>query len=108
MKAKTEQKENKSGAGFVTKYVLVKPHISEKATDLAATGFYVFKVEKTANKKEIKVEVEKKYKVRVTSVRVINIPSKRKRVGKTLGKKKGYKKAIVGVKKGQSIDLMLT
>ncbi len=91
----------------VKKYALKKPHISEKATDLAEKGFYTFKVEKGSNKKEIKKEVEKKYKVEVMGVRVVNIPSKKRRVGRTEGTKKGYKKAIVKVKKGQVIDLTI-
>ncbi len=89
------------------KYILTKPHISEKATSLAEKDFYIFKVGKDANKREIKDEVEKKYKVDVLSINIINIPSKKKRVGRTEGTKKGYKKAIVKVKKGQSIDLTL-
>ncbi len=90
---------------FVQKYVLRKPHISEKATDLSEGGFYVFKVEKDANKREVKEEVEKKYKVNVESVKVINVPSKKRRIGRTEGKTKGYKKAVVKIRKGQSIDL---
>ncbi len=89
------------------KYILTKPHISEKATLLAEKDFYIFKVGKSANKREIKDEVKKKYKVDVLSVNIVNIPSKKKRVGRTEGTKKGYKKAIVKVKKGQSIDLTL-
>lgn len=89
------------------KYILNKPHISEKSTDLAEQGFYTFRVDKAANKREIKEEVEKKYKVKVISVNTVNIPSKKRRVGKTEGTKKGYRKAVVQVKKGQNIDLTL-
>ncbi len=89
-------------------YVLKSPHISEKATLLAESGFYTFKVEKRANKNKVKEEVEKKYKVDVADVKIINIPSKKRRVGKIEGKKSGYKKAVVKVKKGQSIDLTLS
>ncbi len=103
-----KEKSKEKGTGFVPRYVLSKPHISEKATSLAEEGCYVFKVQTTANKKEVKVEVEKKYKVDVEGVRIINIPAKKKRVGRTEGKKKGYKKAVVKLKKGQTIDLMLT
>ncbi len=99
------KKETVTTEDRVERYALKKPHISEKATDLAERGFYTFKVEKGSNKREIKEEVEKKYKVTVTSVRVVNIPSKKRRVGRTEGTKKGYKKAVVKVKKGQVIDL---
>ncbi len=89
------------------RYILSKAHVSEKSTDLAGEGFYTFRTDRLANKREIKEEVERKYKVNVVSVRIINIPSKKRRVGRTEGTKKGYKKAVVKVKKGQSIDLTL-
>ncbi len=103
---KTKNKTN-SIPEATERYVLRRPHISEKATNLAEKGFYVFRVEKIACKKEIKKEIEKRYGVSVLSVRIINIPSKKRRVGRTEGTKKGYKKAIVKVKKGQNIDLTL-
>ncbi len=90
-----------------SKYVLIKPHISEKATDLSNEGFYVFIVKKGANKREVKDEVEKKYKVKVEKVMMINVHPKKKRIGRTEGETKGYKKAIVKLKKGQNIDLAL-
>ncbi len=87
------------------KYALITPHISEKASILAEKGFYVFRIEKRANKTEVKKEVEKKYNVKVEGVRVVMIPSKKRRRGKTEGVRSGYKKAIVKLKKGQTIDL---
>lgn len=108
MEDKKEKKVNKKDSGFISKYVLIKPHISEKATFLAEDGVYVFRVTNNSNKKEIKDEVENKYKVNVRSVGIVRIPSKKKRVGRIEGRKKSYKKAVVRLKKGQSIDLMLT
>ncbi len=105
-KVTKEEKENLN-LNANERYVLVKAHISEKATDLASDNFYVFRVQNNSNKIEVKREVEKKYKVDVESVRMIRIPSKKKRVGRIEGKKKSYKKAIVKVKKGQNIDLTL-
>ncbi len=102
------QKSKQNNSGFEVKYVLSKPHISEKATLLSEKGFYVFKIASGANKREVKEEVEKKYKVEVVSVRTIKIPSKKKRTGKIEGKKRGYRKAVVKLKKGQTIDLMIT
>ncbi len=98
-KNNTEIKENS------TEFALKSPHISEKASLLAESGVYTFKVRKDANKIEIKNEVEKKYKVNVTNVGIIKIPSKKIRVGRRQGTKKEYKKAMVQIKKGQSIDL---
>ncbi len=106
--ASKKEKVKKEVKSFVSKYVLVKPHISEKATELSEKGFYVFKVLKKSNKKEIKHEVENKYKVSVDSVRVINVPRKKTRLGRTEGVKSGYKKAIVKLKKGETIELMIT
>ncbi len=103
-KAKNKKKAD-DGTEAVKRYVLKRPHISEKATDLAEKGFYIFRVEKVASKKEIKKETEKRYGVDVVSVRIINLPSKKRRIGRTEGTRKGYKKAIVKIKKGQTIDL---
>ncbi len=86
------------------RYALKKPHISEKSTDLSAKGFYVFKVEKDSNKCAVKKDVENKYKVNVLSVNIVNIPSKKRRTGRIEGTKRGYKKAIVKIKEGETID----
>ncbi len=90
-----------------SKFVLKKPHISEKSTDLSGEGFYTFQVDKSAGKREVKEEVERRYKVTVVSVKTVNIPPKKRRVGRTEGVKKGYKKAVVKLKEGQNIDLTL-
>ncbi len=87
------------------KIILTKPHISEKSTVIAEDGFYVFKVGKDTNKAEIKEAVEKMYKVNIVSVRVISVPSKKRRVGRIEGIRSGYKKAIVKVKQGERIDI---
>lgn len=86
--------------------VLKQAHVTEKATDLAAKDKYVFKVYPTKNKKEIKKAVEDIYGVSVISVNIINIPAKKRRLGKISGWRGGYKKAIVKIKKGQEIELM--
>ena len=81
------------------------PIITEKATILSEQNKTVFKVHKTANKKTIKKNIEKLFKVNVIKVNIINQKSKLKmRQGKKT-RKNGYKKAIVTLKKGQSIDL---
>ncbi len=84
---------------------LIKPHISEKATEMSEEGFYVFRVKDTANKTEVKRELEEIYKVHIESVRIIKAQSKKKRVGRIEGRRKGYKKAVVKVKKGERIDI---
>jgi large subunit ribosomal protein L23 len=86
--------------------VLKMAHVTEKATALAENNRYVFNVYPTINKTQIKKSVEDIYGVNVVSVNIINIPAKRRRLGKTLGWKSGYKKAIVQLKEGQEIELM--
>ncbi len=89
------------------KNVIKNPHISEKTTHLMQeSNEYVFVVDKNANKIEIAEAVKEIYKVDVEKVRIISIPSKKRRLGLTVGKKKGYKKAIVKVKDGQKIDIL--
>ena len=81
------------------------PVITEKATIMSEQNKTVYKVHPSANKKNIKKNIEKIFKVKVTKINIINIKSKYKlRQGKT-SVKKGYKKAIITLKKGQSIDL---
>ena len=85
---------------------LTSPHVTEKATVLAGKNQYVFKVRPTATKLTVKQAVEGKYGVDVEKVRMITVPSKKKRLGKIMGIKKGYRKAIVKVKEGQSIQIL--
>lgn len=86
--------------------ILKEPHISEKATDLNKENKYVFEVFSKSNKKEIKEAVEAVYNVDVIKVNIINVPKKPKRRGRVEGFKRGYKKAIVQIKKDQKIELL--
>jgi large subunit ribosomal protein L23 len=88
------------------KSVLIFPLITEKATKLAEKNQYVFRVEKKANKNEIKKEIENLYKVKVIDVKIINVPAKERRFGRISGWKKGFKKAIVKIKEGQKIEVL--
>ncbi|XOA42886.1 MAG: 50S ribosomal protein L23 [Candidatus Nealsonbacteria bacterium] len=83
--------------------ILKAPHITEKATDLTKKNQYTFKVFLDSNKTEIKKAVKQLYGVDVLSVKIIKIPKKRRRLGKTSGWTKAYKKAIVKIKEGQKI-----
>ena len=87
---------------------IVSPHITEKATDLAAKNQYVFLVSPHANKRDIKRSVEKMYGVDVRLVRVVNVHSKKMRLGRIQGIKKGYKKAMVKLAEGQKIEILPT
>ena len=81
------------------------PIVTEKATILSEQNKTVFKVHGNANKKTIKKNIEKLFKVNVTKVNIINQKSKLKMKQGRKSVKTGYKKAIITLKKGQSIDL---
>ena len=81
------------------------PIITEKATILSEQNKTVFKVHEKANKKSIKKNIEKLFKVSVVKVNIINQKTKIKLKQGRKSYKSGYKKAIVTLKKGQSIDL---
>ena len=81
------------------------PVITEKATGLSEQNKVIFKVHENATKSSIKKNIEKIFKVKVIKVNTINKKPKRKMVRGRLGIKKGFKKAVITLKKGQSIDL---
>jgi large subunit ribosomal protein L23 len=83
--------------------VLLENLISEKSTLLASQNKYVFKVTKQAGKFQIKEAVEGYYGVQVVSVNTIRINPKKRIQGRTIGWKKGYKKAIVTLRPGDTI-----
>ena len=81
------------------------PIITEKATVLSEQNKTVFKVHNKANKKSIKKNIEKLFKVNVVKINIINQKTKIKMKKGKKSYKNGYKKAIITLKKGQSIDL---
>ena len=84
---------------------ILSPLLTEKSTNLSGENKIVFKVRNSANKKNIKNNIEKILKVNVTKINIIN---KQNRTKFTRGRKvkvSGFKKAIITLKKGQSIDL---
>lgn len=83
--------------------VLVRPVLSEKGTAAAATGRYVFAVSPRANKTEIKKAIQKVYDVTVRDVKIIKLPGKKRRYGRTVGKTSPLKKAVVVLKAGETI-----
>ncbi len=86
--------------------ILKRPVITEKTTILKDNNNVVsFVVDKKTNKLEIKNVVEEIFKVEVDSVRTVNVAGKRKRTGKSVGKRSNWKKAYVALKEGQSIDI---
>tara|TARA_Y100000741_G_scaffold127611_1_gene96185 strand:- start:106 stop:399 length:294 start_codon:yes stop_codon:yes gene_type:complete len=84
---------------------IISPIVTEKSTNISEQNKIIFKVPTKANKKNLKKSIEKIFKVNVMKVNIIN---KKNRVKLTRGRKikiKGYKKAIITLKKGQNIDL---
>ena len=84
---------------------ILSPLLTEKSTNLSEQNKIVFKVPSNANKSNLKKNIEKIFKVNVTKINIIN---KQNRIKITRGKKvrvSGFKKAIITLKKGQSIDL---
>ena len=84
---------------------ILSPIVTEKSTNLSEQNKIVFKVPKSSNKNIIKKNIEKIFKVNVTKVNIVN---KQPRSKVSRGRKvkiKGYKKAIITLKKGQTIDL---
>jgi len=85
--------------------IIRRPIITEKSTALKDEhNQVVFEVHRKANKPEIKKAVEKLFKVTVLNVHTQNRLGKRKRLGRTLGRRKHWKKAIVTLKEGQRVN----
>ena len=85
--------------------ILIEPWITEAATAAAEMNKYIFKVDKYASKVQIKKAVEEVFGVTVKSVRTITIPKKTRMRGNVKGKKTGFKKAVVSLKEGDSINI---
>jgi large subunit ribosomal protein L23 len=85
--------------------VIKEPHITEKGTQQKQLANQIcFEVHKRANKIEIRRAVETLFKVKVVDVKTMNILGKKRRVGKNMGKKPDWKKAIVTLAKGENVD----
>ncbi|AHK79742.1 MULTISPECIES: 50S ribosomal protein L23 [Ectothiorhodospira] len=86
--------------------VIVGPHVSEKGTMLAeAANQHVFKVAVDATRDEVRQAVEKLFEVKVSSVRVLNQQGKRKRLGRSQGRRNHWRKAYVTLEPGYDIEL---
>lgn len=85
--------------------VIKYPYLSEKSSKNYDQGIYVFAVDKRTNKAEVKHVVEFIFKVKVAKVNIIPVRKKPKKVGKFAGFKSAYKKAIVTLQDGYSIQI---
>ena len=84
--------------------IIIAPVITEKSESLKANNVYVFKVKKSANKTQIKNEIEKAFGVKVLNVNTVNAYQKKRRVGRYTGLTAAYKKAYVKLAEGSSIE----
>jgi len=100
----SKQKDRKKKSLLAAK-ILIKPLVTEKITALGAQGKYGFEVCRPANKIEIAKAVENAYGVRPIKVSVSNVSGKKVRYGRTSGKTKSWKKAVVTLKKGEKLEI---
>lgn len=103
-KVKTEVEPVKISKGF-DHSVLLAHHLTEKTAGAGANRKYVFKVSSSSNKAGIKNAVEGRFGVRVKSVSIVNMPGKERKRGRQIGFKPGFKKALVALESGQSIEI---
>jgi len=86
--------------------ILKNPVVTEKSMVMVEANQYVFDIDKTATKTEVKDAIEKIFKVNVLSVQVNNRKGKVKRFRGVLGKRNDKKRAIVRLKEGQKLDVL--
>ena len=84
--------------------ILLRPYITEKTNAMMADNKYTFIVPLTANKIEIRQAVEQIFKVKVLDVNTLRVMGKTKRMGKNIGKRPDFKKAIVKLAAGERIE----
>ncbi|MEN6465357.1 MAG: 50S ribosomal protein L23 [Syntrophaceae bacterium] len=86
--------------------IIKRPLVTEKSTTARDEGNkYIFEVDRRANKIEIGNAVEKIFKVKVVDVRTMNMAGKKKRMGKIVGQKNDWKKAVVTLAEGNTIEM---
>ena len=105
-KTKSTTKKSESKSNYQKAYqVLVKPLITEKAANIGAENKYVFMVSAQANKVEIAKSIDQVYGVKPTKVNILNYEGKKVRFGRVQGRRRDWKKAIVTLPAGKSINV---
>ncbi len=100
----SEHKKNRMSADKIGN-IIIEPVITEKSSELVALNQYVFKVANFATKNEVKKAVESLYSVNVVGVNMLKTAVKPRRIGRNIITKGAFKKAMVTVKAGESVDL---
>ena len=85
--------------------ILVKPLVTEKSAIAESKNKYSFVVVKSANKNQIKTAIEEVYGVKPSNINVANMEGRRVRFGKSMGRRNDYKKAIITLPEGKTIDI---
>ena len=85
--------------------VVIRPLITEKATLLAGDRKYAFEVDRRANKNQIRSAVQMAFNVQVTKVNTLNVHGKRRMVGRHVSQTRSWKKAIVTLAEGNTIQI---
>jgi len=88
------------------KLLIKNPIITEKTTELGKLGKYVFLVDKKLTVSEAKKMLQNIYNIKIIKSHVINVKSKVRRLGQSIGTKPGYKKIIITLQKGQKLDIL--
>ena len=86
--------------------ILIRPHITEKATIRAESSVYVFEVNSKSNKSDVLKAFNEKYKVSPLKISTVTIPAKNVFVRGKRGKKSGYKKAYIYLRKGDKLEII--
>ena len=86
--------------------ILIKPHVTEKATKTSESSVYVFKVDSRATKTLVNKAFSDKYKINPIKVSIVTIPAKNVFVRGKRGKKSGYKKAYIYLGKGDKLEII--
>ena len=88
--------------------IIIRPIITENTYDMMEEGVYTFEVAKDSNKVEVRQAIEALFNVHVTKVNTLNVKSKPKRLRQQLGRTRTWKKAMVTLAEGETIELFAT
>ena len=94
------------GKGKLSTLLIRQAWVTENASDLSNLRKYTFIVDREANKPEIEKAIRLIYGVKVSDINIINTKGKAKRLGRSLGRTKTHKKAIVTLREGEKIDII--
>ena len=100
-KKKDEKSDNVESNSFI-----LRAHLTEKSSNSSNNNVYTFVVTDDTNKTELEKEIQKNYKVNPIKINIINLPKRKVLVRGRIGEKKGKKKALVFLKKGDTINLV--